>query len=293
MLDIKLIRENPEKINELLKRRNPELSIDKIMVLFPVIACAIHMISEFIANRYRYGMQVDSTKCTRIRDYCQRIFYQPEYSQEMRMASISKVLKTMFEDAVTEEVDISKKYGKKIRSVMFFNDIFGWVLQVHFLPMENMIYHSLVSNRISVGDVAALNETNQSLVSRLDALGRNFVNLQNIGLFGGMYREFFDCSPKSNGGRQKIESRAIPKKLELKNVSFCYKNGKKVLDNISLSIEPGSKVAIVGYNGSGKSTLTKLLMNLEIHMILIGMETNFKGLYQESLNKTQNILESC
>ena len=31
MLDIKLIRENPEKINELLKRRNPELLIDKII----------------------------------------------------------------------------------------------------------------------------------------------------------------------------------------------------------------------------------------------------------------------
>ena len=31
MLDIKLIRENPEKINELLKRRNSELSIDKVL----------------------------------------------------------------------------------------------------------------------------------------------------------------------------------------------------------------------------------------------------------------------
>lgn len=31
MLDIKLIRENPEKINELLKRRNPELSIDEVI----------------------------------------------------------------------------------------------------------------------------------------------------------------------------------------------------------------------------------------------------------------------
>ncbi len=33
MLDIKLIRENPEKINELLKRRNPELSIDNVLKL--------------------------------------------------------------------------------------------------------------------------------------------------------------------------------------------------------------------------------------------------------------------
>ncbi len=31
MLDIKMIRENPEKVNELLKRRNPELSIDAIL----------------------------------------------------------------------------------------------------------------------------------------------------------------------------------------------------------------------------------------------------------------------
>ena len=31
MLDIKLIRENPEKINELLKRRNPDLSVDSVL----------------------------------------------------------------------------------------------------------------------------------------------------------------------------------------------------------------------------------------------------------------------
>ena len=33
MLDIKLIRENPEKINELLKRRNPELSINEVIAI--------------------------------------------------------------------------------------------------------------------------------------------------------------------------------------------------------------------------------------------------------------------
>ncbi len=33
MLDIKLIRENPEKVNELLKRRNSELSIDEVILI--------------------------------------------------------------------------------------------------------------------------------------------------------------------------------------------------------------------------------------------------------------------
>ena len=31
MLDIKVIRENPEKVNELLKRRNPDLSVDRVL----------------------------------------------------------------------------------------------------------------------------------------------------------------------------------------------------------------------------------------------------------------------
>ena len=31
MLDIRLIRENPDKINELLKKRNPELSVNEVI----------------------------------------------------------------------------------------------------------------------------------------------------------------------------------------------------------------------------------------------------------------------
>jgi ATP-binding cassette, subfamily B, bacterial len=52
-------------------------------------------------------------------------------------------------------------------------------------------------------------------------------------------------------------------KIELRHVSFRYDTyGSKVLDNISLTVYPGQKVAIVGRTGSGKSTLAKLLLGL-------------------------------
>ena len=50
--------------------------------------------------------------------------------------------------------------------------------------------------------------------------------------------------------------------LELKNISFEVE-GKKILKDISLTIEDGSFFAITGPNGGGKSTLAKIIMGIE------------------------------
>ena len=48
--------------------------------------------------------------------------------------------------------------------------------------------------------------------------------------------------------------------VEFRDVSFCYKTEKgAVLDHVSVSVEPGKSLAIVGHSGSGKSTLVSLL----------------------------------
>ncbi len=48
--------------------------------------------------------------------------------------------------------------------------------------------------------------------------------------------------------------------LQLKNVSFRYPEAEKdTLSNISLTLHPGEKLAVVGLNGAGKTTLIKLL----------------------------------
>ena len=50
--------------------------------------------------------------------------------------------------------------------------------------------------------------------------------------------------------------------IELENVSFSYDKRINVIKNVSLKINQGEHIAIIGHNGSGKSTLAKLFNGL-------------------------------
>lgn len=69
--------------------------------------------------------------------------------------------------------------------------------------------------------------------------------------------ELLDEKTEEDTGKQAL-ARAQGR-IEFSNVNFSYDNGKKVLRDISFTIEPGKIVALVGRSGSGKSTLVSLL----------------------------------
>lgn len=55
-----------------------------------------------------------------------------------------------------------------------------------------------------------------------------------------------------------------PSLLSLRSVSFSYDGARRVLDDISLEVRSGERVAILGHNGSGKSTLVRILGALQV-----------------------------
>jgi len=66
----------------------------------------------------------------------------------------------------------------------------------------------------------------------------------------------YDCEDLGN---EKIN---FTQKIELKNISFEYETNKTILNDVSLSISKGDKLAFIGESGSGKSTLVDILIGL-------------------------------
>ena len=92
------------------------------------------------------------------------------------------------------------------------------------------------------------------------------------------------------------ESDILPVSVE--NLNFSYVAGKKVIKNLTFSLNRGEKFLIVGENGAGKSTLLKLLykiLNPDSGVVRIGKKTEL-GYYAqeyETLNPEITILENA
>ena len=74
---------------------------------------------------------------------------------------------------------------------------------------------------------------------------------------------FMDAEETIKDKENAIELANVKGKIELKNLSFTYKDDKNpTLKDISLVINPGENIGVVGRVGSGKSTLVSLLTRL-------------------------------
>jgi ATP-binding cassette subfamily B protein len=95
----------------------------------------------------------------------------------------------------------------------------------------------------------------------LNDLIANLAEFHANALYIEDFRYFLDYEPKiaqNESGRT-----AAGGTLECKGVSFGYKDAPtQALTDISFTVRPGEKIALVGCNGSGKTTLVKLLLHL-------------------------------
>jgi ABC-type transport system involved in Fe-S cluster assembly fused permease/ATPase subunit len=115
------------------------------------------------------------------------------------------------------------------------------------------------SGAITLGDFVLINQFMIQLFMPLGFLGFVYreirVSMVNIEKLFGL----IDAQPSVVDEHGATQLDVGVGGIEFDSVSFSYNADRQILNNISFSVAPGTKVAVVGASGSGKSTLVKLL----------------------------------
>ncbi|AXN36288.1 peptide cleavage/export ABC transporter [Latilactobacillus sakei] len=116
-------------------------------------------------------------------------------------------------------------------------------------------------NELSIGQLMTYNALLAYFVNPLQNIINLQTKLQSARVANNRLNEVYLVDSEFKTERPiKSESQLVGP-IELQNVSYQYGYGQRVLESISLKIEPNEKLTIVGMSGSGKSTLVKLLVN--------------------------------
>jgi ABC-type bacteriocin/lantibiotic exporter with double-glycine peptidase domain len=117
---------------------------------------------------------------------------------------------------------------------------------------------------MTLGTMLALNALAMAFLSPLSSLVLSAQRLQLVGAHLDRIADVLEAQPEQRLSDVR-EAPRLTGRLEVRQVDFQYDaNAPLVLQNISLRIEPGQKVALVGRTGSGKSTLARLLLGLYV-----------------------------
>ena len=236
---------------------------DKFSILFATASFVMTFCFNQLYNKLSYEIRVKRNPFERKRDYVKRVFYLSDYAKELRLnPEVSELLFEDFGKANEDVYKVEKAYAKRRFWTSFLrryvsNDFFSDVLYISYLVFKAAVQHSL-----SYSSVAILYNSFGSMKRSMSIFTDVYPYAAETSLYVQKIRDFLDYEPKI------VSEKGLPvsnqaKAITLEHVSFAYsEKAGNVINDVSFSIAPGEKIALVGYNGAGKTTLIKLMMRL-------------------------------
>ena len=158
---------------------------------------------------------------------------------------------------------INERHKKAWLKTVWYNSIFFPVAEIFSsLTLGLVVWYggmnTILDNTASIGELTAFIMMIPMLFRPLNQIANKFNTL----LMGMVAAErVFNILDTDSLIQDRGSKNAdiIDGKIKYENVNFSYNEGEKIIEDLNLEINPGSKNAIVGATGSGKSTIIKLL----------------------------------
>jgi ATP-binding cassette subfamily B protein len=136
----------------------------------------------------------------------------------------------------------------------------GLGLVATFMALGAMLHAGWLAVAVAGTAVIAVRSAGQALQRLMLALHELFEKA----LYIADYEDFLQQARRSSPRLEGLQAPEQPGRISVERLSFRYPGGaeREALHEVSLQIEPGQTIALVGENGSGKTTLAKLIAGL-------------------------------
>ena len=175
--------------------------------------------------------------------------------EKIRLSGAENRVFTKWLDLYTRGADL--KFNPPV--IVKFQKVFNAAIT---LTGTIVMYFIAVKTRVSVADYYAFNTAYAYVSGALNAITSVAIAAATVKPSLELIRPLMEAVPEKHVGRESVAT--ITGNIELSHVTFRYeKEGRKIIDDLSLKIPARQYVAIVGKTGCGKSTLLRLLLGFE------------------------------
>jgi len=238
------------------------VTTDRVGIIIVLICITSNLFFSTLINKTTFNRQSDLKPLDRKSEYITRIFYLPDYAKDIRMSDVKSILMDQYAETTEQMQEIIKKYSQKLFLLQFSQRFIILRFLLSWLYPFILIYKIIILKALSYASFLGLIRATWTLEQSLESIIYTIPRFQENSLYIDKLKSFLNYKTIISGNGV-VDIPAKPCVLELKNVSFQYGNRHDlVLKDISMRIEAGEKIALVGHNGAGKTTLVKLLTRL-------------------------------
>lgn len=247
---------------------------------FIIVGLFIGLVMVFKVLQVKMDQKIFKDKATNTqkRRYLRKIYGESRITKDVRLYQMSDWLKKIEEKVITEYNEILKPKVKLTwtESTVINIGIIGLAALSYFRSVQLIVTGIIPVSSFVVyaGSVTLLAQT---IIQFVNALGVMRVNINDM----KQYDAFMSQEQVLNHRSGEMAAQS-PIEIEFKNVTYTYPNNETpTIKNVSFTIQPNEKLAVVGENGAGKSTLINLITGL---LIPDSGEILINGISQKDFN---------